>query len=76
MQDTLIAIAILLPVVGVLVALPWILPRAKRTLGRKATAGVLGVVDELYRPDVRHAAIVAEQREQMPAPAPLPGDKP
>jgi hypothetical protein len=76
MQDALIAIAIILPVAGVLIALPWLLPRARRTLGRKVTAGVLGVVDELYRPDVRQAAVVAEQREQLPAPAPLPGQKP
>jgi hypothetical protein len=76
MADALIALAILLPVLAVIVALPRILPRARRTLGRKATAGVLGVVDELYRPDVRNAAIVAEQREEMPAPAPLPGEKP
>ncbi|MFZ2964417.1 MAG: hypothetical protein WA006_07025 [Rhodoglobus sp.] len=42
----------------------------------QAAAGVLGVVDGLYRPDVRHAAIVVEQREQPPAPAPLPGERP
>jgi len=76
MVDLLISLAIVVPILAVLVALPWMLPRAKRTLGHKATAGVLGVVDELYRPDVRNAAIVAEQRERMPAPAPLPGEKP
>lgn len=75
MEPLIVALLIVVPIVAGFVALPWILPRAKRHLGRKTQRGILGVVDEIYRPNAHEVAIIAEEREEMPAPAPLPGDK-
>ncbi|AMB58389.1 hypothetical protein [Microterricola viridarii] len=42
--------------------------------GRSAGGGMLGVVDEVFRPQTHQAQLVWEAQQEMPAPAPLPGD--
>lgn len=49
-------------------------PRAFRTRRDRAGGG-FGVIDEIYNPSAFNTAIVREQEDVQPAPAPLPGDK-
>ncbi|SDS68820.1 hypothetical protein [Microterricola viridarii] len=43
---------------------------------RSAGGGMLGVVDEVFRPQTHEAHLVWEAQQELPAPAPLPGDGP
>jgi hypothetical protein len=48
--------------------------RAKDPTYRPASS--LGIFDEIYRPDAHAASQIHEIESELPAPAPLPGDKP
>jgi hypothetical protein len=41
---------------------------------RRATGGMLGIVDEIFRPETHQAYQVQEIQHELPAPAPVPGD--
>lgn len=43
---------------------------------RSVGSGMLGVVDEVFRPQTHEAQLVWEAQQELPAPAPLPGDGP
>ncbi|RZU65070.1 hypothetical protein EV379_1390 [Microterricola gilva] len=50
---------------------------AERARRRKSVgSGMLGVVDEVFRPQAHDAHLVWEAQQELPAPAPLPGDGP
>ncbi|MFK0009504.1 hypothetical protein ACIQTZ_20880 [Paenarthrobacter sp. NPDC090520] len=58
-----------------LVALLWIWTRrrdTKRPVKRAALAGVLGIVDEIYRPETHQAHQVQKVQHELPSPAPAP----
>ncbi|MFJ4026736.1 hypothetical protein ACIPWF_06090 [Paenarthrobacter sp. NPDC089989] len=58
-----------------LVALLWIWTRrrsSKRPVKRAALAGVLGIVDEIYRPETHLAHQVQKVQHELPARAPAP----
>ncbi|MBD8102944.1 hypothetical protein [Plantibacter sp. CFBP 8775] len=58
-----------------MLCMPWFIHRERHSQHRQAKAGVIGVVDEVFHPEAHEAHVVWEAQKEMPAPAPLVGDK-
>jgi hypothetical protein len=50
--------------------------RRRLTDPRYTPPRILGVVDELYHPDAHATQNIVEAQREVPAEAPVPGDKP
>lgn len=58
-----------------MLCMPWFIHRERNSQHQQAKAGVIGVVDEVFHPEAHEAHIVWEAQKEVPAPAPLAGDK-
>ncbi len=47
---------------------------AKRNGGRSPLSGALGAIDEVFHPSAGRAMEVREAEQEVPTPAPLPGE--
>ena len=64
---------VLAAVATTVVAMSFASVRAKRRFSGTMT-GSLGVVDEIFQPTAHNAQLVQVAEQEVPAPAPLPGD--
>ncbi|MDI2035483.1 hypothetical protein PJL15_02615 [Paenarthrobacter nitroguajacolicus] len=53
----------------------WIARGNKRGVRRAATGGMLGVVDEIFRPETHEVRQIQRIEYELPAPAPAPKPK-
>lgn len=74
MELVIILVAIL--VIAILFAIPTMIRNKK--LGRRSTAALsagLGVINELYAPSAKNAAVIQEEQREAVKPIPPPEDK-
>jgi hypothetical protein len=48
--------------------------RRRRGTGRGAIGSILGITDEIFRPETHQAHQIQKIQHELPAPAPAPGD--
>ncbi|MDR6638333.1 hypothetical protein [Paenarthrobacter nitroguajacolicus] len=69
-------LAVLAAVLGVPVLLAglwfWIARQHRRGSGRAAVGGMLGIADEIFRPETHQAHQIQKIQYELPAPAPAP----
>lgn len=72
---TLIGLAFGVATAAWFVAMPWMVKAEKRRQRRKIQSGTIGCLDEVFHPEAYQANIIWQAQTEMPAPAPLAGDK-
>jgi hypothetical protein len=76
-MDILLVLAAALGVPALLAGL-WFWSSRQNSRGnvrRGATGGMLGVVDEIFRPETHQAVQIQKIQQELPAPAPAPKPK-
>ncbi|MGJ3191869.1 hypothetical protein [Paenarthrobacter sp. FR1] len=53
----------------------WITRQNGRGVRRTAAGGMLGIADEIFRPETHHAHQILKIQYELPAPAPAPKPK-
>ncbi|MEO7122748.1 MAG: hypothetical protein ABI400_06450 [Lacisediminihabitans sp.] len=72
---TLIGLAFGVAIAAWFVAMPWLVTAERRRQRQKIQSGTIGCFDELFHPEAYQANIIWQAETELPAPAPLPGDK-
>jgi hypothetical protein len=72
-MDFLVVLAAVLGAPAVTACL-WYWTSRRGSAGRGATAGLLGIVDEVFRPETHQAQEIQKSQHELSAPAPAPGD--
>jgi hypothetical protein len=77
-MDLLIVLVVVLGFPALIACLWYWVSRRNRRSGvwRGAAGGMLGIADEVFRPQTHYAQQVQIVQQELPAPAPAPGDRP
>ncbi|MDR6438825.1 hypothetical protein J2790_004000 [Paenarthrobacter nicotinovorans] len=75
-MDILAVLAAVLGVPALLaVAWYWVSRQNRRGVRRAAAGGMLGIADEIFRPETHQAHQIQRIQHELPAPAPAPKPK-
>ncbi|CAN7365195.1 hypothetical protein [Arthrobacter sp. LjRoot14] len=77
-MDLIIGLVVVLGIPALIACLWYWLSRRNGRNGawRGATGGMLGIADEIFRPETHHAQQIQVVQHELPAPAPNPADPP
>ncbi|MGA8787823.1 MAG: hypothetical protein WB535_02615 [Paenarthrobacter sp.] len=75
-MDILAVLAAVLGVPALLAAAwYWVARQNRRGVRRAAAGGMLGIADEIFRPETHHVHQIQKIQHELPAPAPAPKPK-
>lgn len=75
MAATIIVLAVGISLAAALIALPWLFPAHRKRHARSVMSGAIDPFEEIWHPNGHETKHIWQAQAELPAPAPLPGDK-